>query len=184
MISKDVKWGGNFIGDFEDSLLDLFKGLKDLFLDEMNDRLGISFNDGYAAGNGYCYELPSLEFDINENSFQPDTSDEGSHEDCKTQLEEEGDDTAQITQTPAHAGYSSYYGDIIIRRVPRYNLGYGVLGRAFPRLRLVEIASDLYGQEFDEVKTHEILHVKNPGMSEMEIRRLTKEILPFAPRFH
>jgi hypothetical protein len=73
---------------------------------------------------------------------------------------------------------------VVIRKVPRYALGYRVLGRAFPYAGIIEIAADLYGQEFEEVKTHEMLHIKYPRASELSIRSMTKALLPFTPRFH
>jgi len=76
-----------------------------------------------------------------------------------------------------------YFG-WVIRRVPRQQLGYGVLGRAFPYFGLIEVASDLYGNDFEEVKTHEILHMTHPEKSEHDIRMLTKMSLPFTPRWH
>lgn len=79
---------------------------------------------------------------------------------------------------------SVYYNNIEIRKVPRFRLGYNVLGRAFPPSGLIEIAEDLYGQDFQEVKTHEMLHIKHPQKSEYEIRQLTRLSLPFPPRWH
>ncbi|MBU0530673.1 MAG: hypothetical protein ABIH52_02925 [Candidatus Aenigmatarchaeota archaeon] len=76
-----------------------------------------------------------------------------------------------------------YFG-FVIRKVSRQQLGYGILGRAFPYLGLVEIASDLYGNDFEEVRTHEILHMQNSEKSEMDIRTLTRMSLPFTPRWH
>ncbi len=66
-----------------------------------------------------------------------------------------------------------------IIRVPKDCLGYRVLGRAFPRLGLIEIADDLHGNDFEEVKTHELMHMENPTASEYEIRALTRIRLPF-----
>ncbi|MBI2675242.1 MAG: hypothetical protein HYX24_02195 [Candidatus Aenigmarchaeota archaeon] len=76
------------------------------------------------------------------------------------------------------------YMGVVIRRVPRWHLGYGVLGRAFPFYGLVEIAQDLYGKDFEEVKTHELMHIKYPDRPENEIRQMTKVALPFQPRWH
>lgn len=79
---------------------------------------------------------------------------------------------------------SVYYNNIEIRRVPRFKLGYGVIGRAFPKLGIIEIADDLYGYDFEEVKIHEMLHIKHPEKTEYEIRHLTKMLLPFKPKWH
>lgn len=79
---------------------------------------------------------------------------------------------------------SVYYNNIEIRKVPKFKLGYNILGRAFPSAGLIEIADDLYGQDFQEVKTHELLHVKHPEKTEYEIRQLTRLSLPFSPRWH
>ena len=185
---------GGLVGDFEDAMLDLFEGLRELFLDEMDDRFNVSFGNEYSADNGYIYKLPLPLLNFTDEDNLSALGDEESKDaeekwDYKRQQEgdeaddKEGDDDI-TNQTPAHTGYASYYGDIRIKRVSRYSLGYRVLGRAFPRLRLVEVASDLYGREFSEVKTHEILHVRHPELSEWEIRRMTRDILQFAPRFH
>jgi hypothetical protein len=79
---------------------------------------------------------------------------------------------------------SVYYNNLEIRKVPRFKLGYNVLGRAFPSIGLIEIADDLYGQDFQEVKTHEMLHIKHPEKTEYEVRQLTRLVLPFSPKWH
>jgi hypothetical protein len=164
--------------DFEGLLLDLFSGLKGLFLDELAER-GVIFGCGYvAADNDYSPGLPSFDFDTKKAAFPPVTSIEEEAE------SDEGCNAAEQPMTHPKSNYSTYYGDITIRRVPRYSLGYRILGRAFPNLRRIEIASDLYGRDFDEVKAHELMHVRHPELSELEVRRITREILPFAPRFH
>lgn len=77
-----------------------------------------------------------------------------------------------------------YLGNIRIHRVPGQRLGYKVLGRAFPWYGLIEIRDDLTGNDFIEVKTHEILHIIHPQMSEYNIRAMTKQALPFPTHFH
>ncbi len=72
---------------------------------------------------------------------------------------------------------------ITIRRVPKEILGYNVLGRAFPDLGLIEIADHLEGNELEEVKLHEILHVWNPDLNEYNIRVKTRLLFPRRTRF-
>ncbi len=64
-----------------------------------------------------------------------------------------------------------------MRKVPKEFLGYRVLGRAFPGLNIIEIADDLYGEDLEEVRLHELLHVQNPAASEYDVRSLTRAIL-------
>lgn len=93
----------------------------------------------------------------------------------------------QPVETAFYTNYvppvSSYY-NVEIRRVPKFKLGYNILGRAFPRRRTIEIRDDLYGHDFEEVKTHELLHIKHPQKSEYEIRQMTRVSVPFNPRWH
>jgi hypothetical protein len=64
-----------------------------------------------------------------------------------------------------------------IRRVPKEVLGYRVLGRAFPGMNLIEIVDTLEGDEFEEVKLHELLHIQDPFASEYNIRARTRDLL-------
>jgi len=59
---------------------------------------------------------------------------------------------------------------IKIEEVSRYTLGDGVLGRAFPGEKIIQIAYDLYGGLKEKVLHHEILHVLNPHWSEFRVR--------------
>lgn len=108
-------------------------------------------------------------------------------------LEEEGKTReVEILKSSFRAAkYFSYpmelvnpYLGVMIRRVPPEVLRPQVLGRAFPSLGLVEIRNDLYGNDFEEVKLHELMHMSHPSKSEYEIRQLTRMALPFSPRFH
>jgi len=88
---------------------------------------------------------------------------------------------------PAAQAYYGYYprkrrsdhyyliytpGGIQIFRVPQ-----SVLGR-------IEILETLHGQEFEEVKLHEMNHLFYPFLNELQIRQKTKYELPFEARFH
>ncbi|MBI4021531.1 MAG: hypothetical protein HY369_04765 [Candidatus Aenigmarchaeota archaeon] len=76
------------------------------------------------------------------------------------------------------------YPGIEIRRVAGHELGYGILGRCFPYSGLIEIRSDLYGEEFAEVLTHELTHMASPQLSELDVRVATRMKLPFSPKWH
>jgi hypothetical protein len=78
---------------------------------------------------------------------------------------------------PVYAGWE-------VRRVAAHHMGYGVLGRCFPYSGIIEIRGDLYGDDFQEVLTHEIIHMQNPGASELDVRQLTRMRLSFTPRWH
>ncbi len=73
---------------------------------------------------------------------------------------------------------------ITIERAPSSVLGFGVLGQAMPGLNLIHIREDLYGNDFEEVKKHEINHILFPYLTEGQIRDKTRLELPFSPRFH
>ncbi len=77
-----------------------------------------------------------------------------------------------------------FYPGIEVKKVPAGQIGYGILGRCFPYSGVIEIRSDLYGDDFAEVLTHEIIHMQNPHMGEHEVRMATRMKLPFTPRWH
>mgnify|MGYP001605301618 CR=1 FL=1 len=82
--------------------------------------------------------------------------------------------------------YASY---VIRQKVPRYQLGEGVLGRTiFYASRIIkQIASDLSPYEEREVDEHEDMHIRFPHLSEYAIRMLTKASLiakGIKPKFH
>lgn len=85
---------------------------------------------------------------------------------------------------PAEAYYTFIPSGVTIRRAPQAHLGFGVLGRAFPGLNVIEILETLYGSDFEEVKFHEVKHVQYPLLSEIEIRQKVKSELPFEARYH
>ena len=80
-------------------------------------------------------------------------------------------------------GYS-YGNGTIIKKVPQAVLGANVLGRAFPGLNYVEILETLDGNDYEEVKRHELNHISYPHLSEYDVRERTRQELPFAPRYH
>ena len=71
-----------------------------------------------------------------------------------------------------------------VKRVPQTLLGYGVLGMAFPGLKLIYVLETLQGNDFDEVLKHERNHILHPWMTEQQIRFKTKNELYYTPRYH
>lgn len=163
---------------------DLFGGLKQLFLEEM-ESIGVKLQSdytNYSADDGYSAPVPSFDLDVNDRPFG--VADPAIASGTEELEKENKEFLIDMIQPAAQTGYSTCYGDILIRRVPRYSLGYRVLGRAFPLMKRIEIASDLYGQDFEEVKTHEIIHVRHPELSEADVRRRTRQSLSFSARFN
>ncbi|MBN2367925.1 hypothetical protein JXC34_02825 [Candidatus Woesearchaeota archaeon] len=66
---------------------------------------------------------------------------------------------------------------VTVRRVPQGVLGNGVLGRAFIFQNYIEILDSLTGNAYQEVLTHEVLHILNPEKKEMEIRQMTRNYI-------
>jgi hypothetical protein len=66
---------------------------------------------------------------------------------------------------------------VTVRRVPQHILGNGVLGRAFIHSNYIEILDSLIGNEYNEVLTHEVLHILHPEKKEMDIRQMTRNYL-------
>lgn len=58
----------------------------------------------------------------------------------------------------------------IIRRVSEYEIGEGVLGRAFVYHNYIEIREDLHGNDYEIVLGHEKYHLNNPQHSEIKTR--------------
>mgnify|MGYP006281053285 CR=1 FL=1 len=63
-----------------------------------------------------------------------------------------------------------YFPDVQMERVNSYELGQGVLGRAFPWQNKIQIDESLYGMVEDKVIEHELEHIKNPWKSELQVR--------------
>jgi hypothetical protein len=72
---------------------------------------------------------------------------------------------------------------VTIMRVPQQELGNGVLGVAYLGTNVIKILDTLHGQDFVEVKKHEILHLQYPNQSESWIRRRTAAELPFETKY-
>jgi hypothetical protein len=66
---------------------------------------------------------------------------------------------------------------VTVSRVPTSVLGTGVLGRAFIYQNHIEILDSLFGNEYIEVLTHEVLHILHPEKKEMDIRQMTRNYL-------
>ena len=80
--------------------------------------------------------------------------------------------------------YTFVPSNIKIKRVNPSVLGEGVLGRAFPGLKVIEIREDLYENEWEEVLRHEMNHINFPYLTESQIRTKTKQELPFYSKYH
>lgn len=76
-----------------------------------------------------------------------------------------------------------FYNDVIIRRVPKYIIGDGVLGRAFVYHNVIEVLDSLAGEDFQKVLKHEMYHIMNPAASEYQTRVAT-DTLYFRPRWY
>lgn len=74
--------------------------------------------------------------------------------------------------------------NLAVRRVPQYALGTGVLGRTWTGTGVIEILGGLYGDDFDEVLMHEVLHNIYPSDSEYMIRHKTKQRMPFQTKWN
>ncbi|MBC8501246.1 MAG: hypothetical protein H8D38_05800 [DPANN group archaeon] len=74
--------------------------------------------------------------------------------------------------------------NIAVRRVPQYALGISVLGRTWPGTGMIEVLEGLYGNDFEEVLMHEVLHNLYPGDSEYMIRQKTKQRVPFPTKWN
>ncbi|MBN1502224.1 hypothetical protein JW930_01660 [Candidatus Woesearchaeota archaeon] len=94
--------------------------------------------------------------------------DEKEEKPIKKEEEEEEEETNKYLFVPA---------DIMVRRVPQYILGTGILGRAFIHMNYIEVLDSLFGPEYIEVLTHEILHIRYPQKGEIEIRLITRNYI-------
>jgi len=66
---------------------------------------------------------------------------------------------------------------VTVKRVSQNTLGNGVLGRAFIGQNYIEILDSLSGNAYQEVLTHEVLHIIHPEKKEMEIRNITRNYI-------
>jgi hypothetical protein len=66
---------------------------------------------------------------------------------------------------------------VTVKRVSQNTLGNGVLGRAFIGQNYIEILDSLSGNAYQEVLTHEVLHIIHPEKKEMEIRNMTRNYI-------
>lgn len=72
---------------------------------------------------------------------------------------------------------------VTILRVSQAELGPRVLGIAYIGKGLIKILDILYGDDFVEVKKHELLHIQYPQKSEAEIRQMTKQAMGYQTRY-
>jgi hypothetical protein len=68
-------------------------------------------------------------------------------------------------------------------RASEGELGKGVLGVAYIGLGLIKILDNLYGQEYQEVLKHEVLHHQYPHEAESSIRKMTMNALPYPTKY-
>ncbi|MBU0667143.1 MAG: hypothetical protein ABIC91_00215 [Nanoarchaeota archaeon] len=71
-----------------------------------------------------------------------------------------------------------------IKKVPQYELGERVLGRAFLYTNEIELLETLSGHDFQEVLTHELLHLQYPNDNELIIRDKTRDRLDFSSKWN
>ncbi|MBI4181589.1 MAG: hypothetical protein HY520_01320 [Candidatus Aenigmarchaeota archaeon] len=88
------------------------------------------------------------------------------------------------TYTRSYPRTGLVYGGWDVHRVPAHEMGYGILGRCWPTTGRIEIRSDLYGDDFIEVLTHEATHMTNPDAPEQDVREMTRRKLSFSARWH
>jgi len=73
--------------------------------------------------------------------------------------------------------FTNYIPFLHVRRVSSFDLGMGVLGRYYPLFGQIDIGNWIYGDDFDEVYTHEARHAMNPDSSEKDVRDFTRNTL-------
>ena len=82
----------------------------------------------------------------------------------------------QETQKPFNILELYEHHDATIKKVPKYIIGDGVLGRAFVDHNYIEILDTLTGTDYERVLAHELYHVHHPGASEYETREMTNTL--------
>lgn len=146
------------------------------------------FSPGFDKYNAYSSFAENFAVDATENGFTGEVQDppeekEESVEELFERVEKEAEEEFKKYVRRYRSSMLPYPG-IEIERVAAHMLGYGVLGRCFPYSGLIQIRSDLYGDEFAEVLTHELTHLQNPHWGELEVRMATRMKLPFTPKWH
>jgi hypothetical protein len=92
---------------------------------------------------------------------------------------------AMPTKKHKYASYHIYAPDgITILKVPESMLGANVLGTANLKTNVIHILESLQGCAFDEVKRHELNHLKFPYLGEWDIRQKTRAELAHYPIYH
>ncbi len=160
---------------------EILNEIEDLFSELMQDFGDLLFDGFDYSSMGAYAECPSCKLEIDEETEPEEQENEEEPEDRGEQEDEEQSESSRTQERPVS---SPYIGDVEIRKVPRYFLGYNIIGRAFPYLRVIEIASNLYGNEFEEVRVHEMIHIKQPELSEWQVRMKTRESLTFTPKWN
>jgi len=147
-------------------LKELEKNIEELF-----DALDGFFSPGFDKYNAYS--------SFTEN-FSVDTLDTEE----RSVLENSDNTSLDKFDTSTYRSPMIFYPGIEIRRSSSSELGYGILGRCFPYSGIIEIRNDLYGDDFFEVLTHELTHMHNPHLNELEVRAATRLKMPFTPKWH
>ncbi len=81
-------------------------------------------------------------------------------------------------------GYIFVPPNVRIERLAQKDIGYGILGTANLSAGVIQILETLYGKDFEEVLTHETIHLENWDKSESWVRYETKNRCDFPTRFH
>lgn len=81
-------------------------------------------------------------------------------------------------------GYIFVPPGIRIERKSQKDIGYGILGTANKSAGVIQILDSLYGKDFEEVLTHESIHIENWDATESWVRYETKQRCNFETRFH
>ena len=169
--------------------MDLLPSLRKLEMEfeDFFETLEDFFSPGFDKYNAYSPFQEDFNADLTmENGFTGmNEIDEAVQEAeaIEQKLEDEGE-TSPHPNPNKYRKLGFFYPGFEIRRVPAHALGYGVLGRCFPYSSIIEIRNDLYGDEFNEVLTHELTHMANPHWSELDVRIATRQKLLFTPKWH
>ena len=86
-------------------------------------------------------------------------------------------------------GYIFVPSGVILKRMSQQEIGYGTLGIAIKSIGtagFIGILDSLYGNDFEEVLSHEAIHLENWDWSEAKVRYETAQRVKskFEPRFH
>ena len=168
--------------DLRAALMELESGLEELF--QATEEL---FSPGMDKYNSYQVFSESFAVDAAADVPEIEAEEADSEQEVNEFFRNYGEAEERKNKklvNPKNYSPKILYPGIDIKKVPAGQLGYGILGRCFPYSGLIEIRSDLYGEDFREVLMHELTHMQHPNWSEMDVRVATRMRLPFSPRWH